>query len=148
MLTAPPGATQDVTQAARETIRRFDDFIAANQKSFQSALENIDKFSGALARNSDHIDKIVAGLENLTGGPDGKSGEINEAARSIRTLSDHLDQRTEEITKGINEFTAAGTKQVNAIGSDAHRMMAEIEKTVKNINKNPSRLLFGGAPAK
>jgi phospholipid/cholesterol/gamma-HCH transport system substrate-binding protein len=146
-LMAAAGAAQDVTQGARDTLRRIDDLIEQNQEAFHNALANLDKFSQALARNSGRIDKITAGLENLAAGTDGKGGELFEAVHSIRTLSDHLDQRTEEITKGITTFTAAGTKQINAIGADAHRMMGEVEKTVKNINQNPSRLLFGGAPA-
>ena len=111
LLAAPPGATQDVTQAARDTMRRLDDFIIDNQKSFHSALENLDKFTTALARNSERIDKITAGLESLTGGADGKGGEINEAARSIRTLAENLDKRTAEITEGIAKL---------AIGRHAH----------------------------
>ena len=146
-LMAAAGAAQDVTQGARDTLRRIDNLIEQNQEAFHNALANLDKFSQALARNSDRIDKITTGLETLTAGTDGKGGELFEAVHSIRTLSDHLDQRTAEITKGINTFTAAGTKQINAIGVDAHRMMGEVEKTVKNINQNPSRLLFGGAPA-
>jgi phospholipid/cholesterol/gamma-HCH transport system substrate-binding protein len=146
-LMAAAGAAQDITQGARDTLRRIDNLIEQNQEAFHNALANLDKFSQALARNSDRIDKITTGLETLTAGTDGKGGELFEAVHSIRTLSDHLDQRTEEITKGITTFTAAGTKQINAIGADAHRMMGEVEKTVKNINQNPSRLLFGGAPA-
>ncbi|MGA2568135.1 MAG: MlaD family protein [Pseudolabrys sp.] len=146
-LMAGPGAAQDVTQGARDTLRRIDDFIEQNQEAFHNALANLDKFSQALARNSDRIDNITEGLQTFAAGTDGKGGELFEAVHSIRTLSDHLDQRTEEITKGINMFTAAGTKQLNAIGADAHRMMGEVEKTVKNIDHNPSRLLFGGAPA-
>jgi len=146
-LMAAAAAAQDVTQGARDTLRRIDSLIEQNQESFHNALANLDKFSQALARNSDRIDKITTGLENLAAGTDGKGGELFEAVHSIRTLSDHLDERTAEITKGINTFTAAGTKQINAIGADAHRMMGEVEKTVKNINQNPSRLLFGGAPA-
>ena len=65
--------------------------------------------------------------------------------RSIHTLSDNLDKRTEEITKGINVFTAAGTKQINSIGADAHRTLSQVEVTFKNLDKNPSRLLFGGS---
>ncbi|MGC1696227.1 MAG: MlaD family protein [Pseudolabrys sp.] len=145
LLKAAPGASQDITQGARDTLRRIDQFIVDNQQSFHSVLDNLDKFTGALARNSEHLDKIAAGLENLTAGSDGKSGELVETMRSIHTLSDNLDKRTEEITKGINVFTAAGTKQINSIGADAHRMMGEVEKTVKNIDSNPSRLLFGGA---
>src|SRR5580704_11434137 len=94
VLVAPPGATADVTQAARDTLKRLDDFIAENQKAFHDALSNIDTFTAALARNSDRIDKITEGLQNLTGGVDGKDGEINEAARAIKTLAENLDKRT------------------------------------------------------
>src|SRR5674476_1273187 len=107
LLVAAPGATQDVTQAARDALRKVQEFIEENQKAFHSALENLDKFSGALARNSDSVDhtlanidkfsgvlarnsdrldKIAEGLQNLTGGEDGKGGEINEAAVSYTHL--------------------------------------------------------------
>jgi len=146
VLIAPPGATQDVTQAARDTLRRLDDFIAENQKVFNSALSNIDKFTGALARNSDRIDRIAIGLENLTGGADGKSGEISEAARSIRKLADNLDKRTEEITEGINALANSGTRQLDSVAADARRALNSIDRAVKNFDANPSRIIFGGPP--
>jgi phospholipid/cholesterol/gamma-HCH transport system substrate-binding protein len=150
LLAAAPGASQDVTQGARDTLHRLDQFIVDNQAAFHSTLANLDKFSGALARNSERIDKITAGLQSLAGGDDGKSGEINEAARSIRELADHLDKRTAELTTGVNAMTSAGTKQINSIGADARHMLAEVEKAVKNIERNPRTLIFGGsaAPAK
>lgn len=156
VLVAPPGATQDVTQAAREALKKVQDFIEENQKSFHEALENIqkftatlsrnsdhidntlasiDKFTGALGRNSDSIDNIVAGLQNLTGGKDGKGGEINEAARSIRALADNLDKRTAEITVGIKRLSTSGTRTLNSI-----------DKATKNFDANPSRLIWGGPP--
>jgi len=149
ILTAPPGATQDVTQAARDTLRRLDDFIVDNQKSFRSALDNIDrvsgalarnseridntlasieKFTGALGRNSDRIDKISEGLQNLTGGADGKSGEINEAARSVRQMSD-----------------TAG-HQIEMLSSSARRTLSTIDQAVRNFDRNPSRVIWGGGP--
>jgi len=70
--------------------------------------------------------------------------EIGETLRSIHKLADNLDKRTEEITKGVNLFTAAGTKQINIIGADAHKTLTQVELTFKNLDKNPSRLLFGG----
>jgi len=143
-LIAEAGAGQSMTQAARDALRKVQDFIEENQKSFHSALENIEKFSGALARNSDRIDKITEGLQNLSGGADGKSGEINEAARSIRSLADNLDKRTSEITTGINHFTATGAKEIQAVSRDIRATVADIDRTVKNIDRNPSRLFFGG----
>jgi phospholipid/cholesterol/gamma-HCH transport system substrate-binding protein len=165
MLIAPPGATQDVTEAARDTLHRLDDFIATNQQALHSAivnidkfsktladnsqridsaLDNIDKFSVVLARNSERIDKVAQGLQNLTGGADGKSGEINEAAKSIKTLADNLNARTAEITRGVNELTRSGQKQLQQLSSDAKRTLAHIDRTVTNLDRNPSRLIFGG----
>jgi phospholipid/cholesterol/gamma-HCH transport system substrate-binding protein len=145
VLTAPPGATQDVTQAARDTLRRLDDFIAENQKAFHSALDNLDKFSGALARNSERVDKITEGLQNLTGGADGQGGEINEAARSMRKLSDNLDKRTAEMTAGVNRLAAHGSRQIDALTANAQRTLSTINRAVENLDRNPSRLIFGGS---
>ncbi len=166
ILIAPPGATQDVTTAARDTLKRLDDFLVNNQQAFHDALDNIknftatlarnsenvdktlasiERFTGALGRNSERIDRIAAGLENLTGGPDGKGGEINEAARSMRKLSDNLDKRTAEITTGVNSFTNSGARQINELSADAKRTLATIDRAVRNLDRNPSRLIFGGS---
>jgi phospholipid/cholesterol/gamma-HCH transport system substrate-binding protein len=166
LLVAPRGATQDVTQSAREVLRRLDEFLANNEQSFHntlanldkftatlaanskrvdSALENIDQFTGALARNADRIDKIAQGLQGLTGGEDGKGGEINMAAKSIRTLADNLDKRTASITASVNQLANTGTRQLGAVAADAQRTLATVDRAVRNLDRNPSRVLFGGS---
>lgn len=144
LLIAPPGATQDVTQAARDVMRKLEEFITENQQSFKSAVDNIDKFSGALARNSERIDNIASGLQNLTGGEDGKNGEIAEAVRSIKELAENLDKRTAEITAGVNRFTQSGSRELQNLSTDARRTLSTIDRAVQNIDRNPSRLIWGG----
>jgi phospholipid/cholesterol/gamma-HCH transport system substrate-binding protein len=153
-LIASPASTQDITQGARDVLQRMDDFIEENRPAFKSTLQNLDTFSAALARNSKRLDTILEGMQNFMGGPDGKGGDINDAAKSIRELSDrlskladNLDKRTASITDGINDMTAAGTKQINAVSKDLQRTLGTIYRTVNNIDKNPSRLLFGGSPS-
>jgi phospholipid/cholesterol/gamma-HCH transport system substrate-binding protein len=156
LMVAPPGATQDVTAAARDALRKVQELIEDNQKALKSAIANIDaftaalarnsenvdktlasiqQFTGALGRNSDKIDNIVGGLENLTGGADGKSGDINEAARSIKKLADNLDKRADELTGYIGQLARSGT-----------RTLSTIDKAAKNFDANPSRIIFGGPP--
>ena len=72
LLIANDAATQSLTQAAREALRRLDAILAENAEPLKSTLGNLNTFSAALARNSDKLDGIVAGLERLTGG--GKKG--------------------------------------------------------------------------
>jgi phospholipid/cholesterol/gamma-HCH transport system substrate-binding protein len=166
VLTAPPGATADVTQAARDVLAKLNDFITQNQDAFRDTMANlnkftatlannsehinstlagIDKFAGSLSRNSDKIDQITSGLQSLTGGADGKGGQINEAARSIKTLADHLDQRTAEISTSVTRLTSAGTRQLDTLSGNAQRTLDTINRAVENLDRNPSRLLWGGS---
>ena len=131
LLAAPPNATADVTQAARDVLRKVDNFISENQKAFKSAV--------------DKIDNITTGLQNLTGGADGKGGEINEAARSIKKLADNLDDRTAEITTSIVRLSAAGSRQIESLSFNAQRTLSTINRAVDNLDKNPSRLIWGGS---
>jgi phospholipid/cholesterol/gamma-HCH transport system substrate-binding protein len=135
VLTAPAGANQDFTQAARDTLRRLDDVLAENQKAFHSAIENIEKFSGALARNSDRLDKISEGLQNLTGGVDGKGGQLNEAAVSVRKLSDVTTEKIDALTTDARRTLGAIDSAANSFG-----------RAARNFDANPGRIIWGGAP--
>jgi phospholipid/cholesterol/gamma-HCH transport system substrate-binding protein len=122
-LVADPSATQDVTQAARDVLKRVDRLIAENEKVLNSALENINTFTAALARNSDRIDGILNNIDTVTG---------------------NLDKRVSEISGGITRFTNSGSREIEALSGDARRTLTELERTIRNLDRNPSRVIFGG----
>ena len=164
-LVAPVAAGQDVTQTARDVLGRLDQLLSDNQKALHTALANVNAFTGALARNSKHIDdtlanvdkfsttlaknsdrldKIMQGMQDLTGGKDGKSGQINEAVRSIRGLAAKLDKRTAAVTDSLSELATSGKKQFDTLSTEARRTLGTLDRTIRNIDKNPSRLIWGG----
>jgi phospholipid/cholesterol/gamma-HCH transport system substrate-binding protein len=151
----PPGNTlkvdaagaQDVTQAAREAMRRIDQLVADNEVVLKGALKNIEMFSQTLATNSQRIDNILAGTEGLLGGGPDKPGDIAQAARAIKTAAENLDARTGEIATGLARFSNSGLREWERLATDGRRTLAEVDKMVKNIDRNPSRLLFGGSNA-
>ena len=138
---------QDVTQAAREAMRRIDQLVADNETVLKGALKNIEAFSQTLATNSQRIDNILSGTEGLLGaGPD-KPGDIAQAARAIKTAAENLDARSAEIATGLARFSNTGLREWERLAIDGRRTLAEVDKMVKNIDKNPSRLIFGGSSA-
>ena len=138
---------QDVTQAAREAMRRIDQLVADNETVLKGALKNIEAFSQTLATNSQRIDNILAGTEGLLGGGPDKPGDIAQAARAIKTAAENLDARTAEISTGLARFSNSGLREWERLASDGRRTLAEVDKMVKNIDRNPSRLIFGGSNA-
>jgi phospholipid/cholesterol/gamma-HCH transport system substrate-binding protein len=145
VLTADPNALQDVTEAIRGTLQNINRVVADNQAAIKNSLKNLETFTGSLARNADKIDDVMLkvdgvmgkadnlmlGLNALAGGKDG--GELFLAVKSIRELAEDFDKRS------------------GALMTDGRRTLGDISRAVNNLDRNPTRLLFGaggsGAPA-
>jgi phospholipid/cholesterol/gamma-HCH transport system substrate-binding protein len=137
ILTADPSGLQDVTESIRSTLQNINKIVAENQESVKNSLRNLDTFTSSLARNSEKIDDVmlkvdgvmgkaddlVLGLDALAGGKDG--GELFQAVKSIRELAEDFDKRS------------------GALMTDGRRTLGDISRAVNNIDKNPTRLLFG-----
>jgi phospholipid/cholesterol/gamma-HCH transport system substrate-binding protein len=146
VLAADPNSLQDVTEAIRATLQNINKIVADNQESVKSSLSNLETFTSSLARNSAKIDdimlkadvvmgkadgvmsktdNIMLGLNTLAGGKDGS--ELFQAVKSIRELADNLDKRSGPLI------------------SDGRRTLGDISRAVINLDKNPTRLLFGAS---
>ena len=68
-------------------------------------------------------DSLMLGLNTLAGGKDG--GELFQAVKSIRELAEDFDKRS------------------GALMTDGRRTLADISRAVNNLDRNPTRLLFG-----
>ena len=70
-------------------------------------------------------DNLMLGLDTLAGGKDG--GELFQTVKSIRELAEDFDKRS------------------GALMSDGRRTLGDISRAVNNLDRNPTRLLFGPA---
>jgi phospholipid/cholesterol/gamma-HCH transport system substrate-binding protein len=137
VLTADPNALQDVTEAIRGTLQNINRVVADNQESVKNSLHNLETFTASLARNSEKIDNVMLkvdgvmtkadslmlGLDTLAGGKEG--GELFLTVKSIRELAEDFDKRS------------------GLLMSDGRRTLGDISRAVNNLDKNPTRLLFG-----
>ena len=139
VLTADPSALQDVTEAIRGTLQNINRVVADNQQAVRNSLHNLETFTGALSRNASRIDDVMAkvdgvmgkadnlmlGLNRLAGGKDG--GELFLTVQSIRELAEDFDKRS------------------GALMADGRRTLGDISRAVNNLDRNPTRLLFGAS---
>ena len=102
-----------------------------------NALHNLETFTGSLARNSEKIDDVMLkvdgvmgkadnlmlGLNAIAGGNAG--GELFQTVKSICELADDFDKRS------------------GALMSDGRKTLGDISRAVNNLDRNPTRLLFG-----
>jgi phospholipid/cholesterol/gamma-HCH transport system substrate-binding protein len=145
---------------------------SVDRDKVSNIIANVDKFTGALGGSSAEVAKVVKDAASISAkldkaadqvegvlkaakgflesgsGPDGRSAfqEVADAAKSIRTLADNLDKRTAEITLGLNRFTGSGLRNVDSVVSEAKRTLTELNRTLRNFERNPQQLIFGGKP--
>jgi phospholipid/cholesterol/gamma-HCH transport system substrate-binding protein len=143
-LKADIDSSQDFTEAARAVLQNVNRLVTENQESIRNAVKGVETFSTTLAENSKRIDNVMAGLELMVN-KDNK-GELQLAITSFKELSENLDKRTAEISAGVNKLTATGTREISVLVGDARKTLGDISVAFRNLDKNPSRLLFGGAP--
>jgi phospholipid/cholesterol/gamma-HCH transport system substrate-binding protein len=138
-LTADPNALQDVTEAIRATLQNINKVVSDNQQVVKNSLHNLETFTNSLARNSQKIDDVMAkvdgvtskadnlmlGLNTLAGGKEG--GELFQAVKSIRELAEDFDKRS------------------GLLMTDGRRTLGDISRAVNNLDRNPTRLLFGAS---
>jgi phospholipid/cholesterol/gamma-HCH transport system substrate-binding protein len=148
ILRADLGATQDLSSAARTVLRRLDTVVSENEVSVRTSLKNLETFTGTLANNADRIERIIANAEGLVGGAEAKLGDVADAARSVRSLAANLDKNVSEMATGLNRFSNSGLREWEKLAVDGRRAISTLEQAVKNFDQNPSRILFGGAPAR
>ena len=137
VLKADPNALQDVTEAIRGTLQNINRVVADNQQAVKNSLHNLETFTASLARNAQKIDDVMLqvngvmgkadnlmlGLNTLAGGKEG--GELFLTVKSIKELAEDFDKRS------------------GALMADGRRTLADISRAVNNLDRNPTRLLFG-----
>ena len=139
LLIAPPGATQDVTQAARDVMRKLDEFITENQKSFTAALQNIEMFTATLSRNSDKIDKTLSNIEQFTAALGSNSQNIDKTLSNIERFTGALGRnsdRIDRIAQGLEGLTGGPDGK----GGDINQAARSIKVLADNLDKRTEAL--------
>ncbi|MFN3673622.1 MAG: MlaD family protein [Bosea sp. (in: a-proteobacteria)] len=145
---------------------------SVDQKKVSAIVENVDRFTAALGSSSGDVGKAVKDVASITdklnraadqvegvlksaqtflntaAGSEGRSAfqEVADAAKSIRVLADNLDKRTAEITTGISRFTGPGLREIESLATDGKRTLTDLNRTLRNIERNPQQFIFGGKP--
>ncbi len=143
-------------------------FAAIDPDKLARSLDNVDRFTTTLAGRSGDLDQfmddagaVAAQLRQSTGrfdeilqrvdgmlGEDGEGGFVTEvaaAARAFRQLSENLDERLAALTGDFQRLGGSSLREFQAFMSEGRRTLSNVERVITNLERDPSRLLFGGS---
>jgi phospholipid/cholesterol/gamma-HCH transport system substrate-binding protein len=144
VLTADPNALQDVTEAIRGTLQNINRVVADNQEAVKNSLHNLETFTASLARNAKKIDDVMLKVDGVMGKAEGVMGKADNLMLGLNTLAGGKDGGELFLTvKSIKELAEDFDKRSGALMADGRRTLADISRAVNNLDRNPTRLLFG-----
>ena len=141
-----------VNQAIDNT-QRFTAGLAASTPDLQATLRNASSASGKLDAASGRIDGVLKAAENFLGSAAGQEGKstfesIRVAMDAFRKASENLERRATQIAEGVSRIAGVGSRQIDALGSDARRTVNTVGRAARNLEQNPSSVIFGsGRPS-
>jgi phospholipid/cholesterol/gamma-HCH transport system substrate-binding protein len=114
-LVADPSQMQDLMQAARALIGRVDKMLAENEQRLNDIMKNVAGFTDELNTSGTEL------IKNLS-----------TAAKSVREAADNL-----------GEAATPTLKEYRLLAQDARRTATDISRFVRQLEQNPSQIIFG-----
>jgi phospholipid/cholesterol/gamma-HCH transport system substrate-binding protein len=123
--------------------------VGDNRGAIDEAIRNAAGMMAKLNNAADKVDSLIVSAQGFLGSPGTKSslGQIGDAAQSIKKLADDLDVRVKEISVGLNRFSNSGLKQYEALAIQAQRVLEDIDRAVRSLERNPSQIIWGAKPS-
>jgi phospholipid/cholesterol/gamma-HCH transport system substrate-binding protein len=164
VLTSAPEVLVSLLDVANRLRDILDD---KNRTAITEMLENLRRITAAAAGRSNEIDSILgdaavamhdlrqtlvsanemlADLRQLVGEKgDARVAlkDIDEASRKLEQLEGHLDALVQENRPPLREFTGRGLNELSQLLVDARGLVAGLTRLVDDIERDPSRFLFG-----
>ena len=122
----------DAIDSVRQLAGNLDQRSGEAVQSFKQLADNLDQRSG------ETIQSVKRAAENL-------DQRVTETMQSVKQLADNLDKRTADISVGLTRFSTQGLAQWERFAVDGRRAANEFERAVRNFERNPSRLIWGGS---
>src|SRR5271170_2981902 len=161
-----------VTARAPQLIQKADDVLDEvnkllddkNRQAVAEILENVRVFTGGLAEQKQEIAELVgnantafAAASTLLGnvdrsytGPDGLGNraatalaDFDSLAKNLSDTNRQLQLALQDVRPGIRTFSQQTLSDVGALVADARQLIAELNRLTAQIERDPSRVLFG-----
>jgi phospholipid/cholesterol/gamma-HCH transport system substrate-binding protein len=128
---------------AMANIDRFTQTLGDNSQNVDQLLKNANEVSAKLNGMADRLDALLKSFQGEGG--TSMMAEFASTARAVRTLAERLDGRTAQLTTSISGFTDRTIRDIQSLSADGRRTLGELERTLRSLERNPQRFIFGGS---
>lgn len=136
-----------------------------NRQAIAQILANFERVSEVAAHDLDKVDALLddargtvgdfrkttlpalnnalADVQKTLGSANAIIVDLTNTAKSLNTATGHLDALIQENRPGLRDFSQGGLNDLRALISDARTLLAGVTRFLAEIEREPTRFLFG-----
>ncbi|WP_315920094.1 MlaD family protein [Mesorhizobium sp. SP-1A] len=139
-------ASASADKAAAD-IAKITEKVSNRSGDIDQTIKNAQQLSQRLNDASVRVDGILAKVDKLLGSDEtnGVMADARATLKSFKQVADTLNARLGTITDNISRFSGQGLKNIEALVQDSRRSVNRIEEAVSDFQRNPQRIISGGA---
>jgi paraquat-inducible protein B len=161
----------DLAASATLALNQISNLLTpANQQKVAHILDNLDAVTSNLAAHSadlgktlvslqqasEELNHVLKGIDQTLADNRQPLGEVvvklSKTAESVKTLTDTLNGMLAENRTGLSDFANGSLYDLAGLISDSRQLVRRANDTLDQLDRDPSRFLFGnnnqGVPAK
>lgn len=133
--------------AAAGDVGRVAETVGARTQDIDRIITDAQQLAARLNQASERVDGVLARVDALLGSgeTEGVMAEAGETLKAFRQVADTLNARMGTITDGLARFSGQGLREVEGLVRDSRRSITRIEQAISDLERNPQRILSGGA---
>jgi phospholipid/cholesterol/gamma-HCH transport system substrate-binding protein len=126
-----------------DNVRKLTTDLAAHRKDIDTVLDNTADASRRLDIAAGSIDRLARKTEITMNHVDAALGQANRLFQTTNRLVDHADRAVQENRPGLRNLTTRGVNQLERLLDNANDLTVKLGRVVDELQRNPSRFLFG-----
>lgn len=140
-------AASENAKSVAEEAKKLADRVGARGDDIEVTIRNARELSEKLNAASTRIDGVLAKLDGLLGDEGGSDliADARETLNSFKSVADNLNTRIDRISGGLEKFSGRGLDEVQNLVQDSRRSIQRIERAITDLERNPQRIISGGA---
>ena len=148
IIRAKQSTLQQLEQSAPEVVAKLNVVVTRlndllndkNRKAVTDVLANLDQTTTTLARNSTQIDSTIKNTNTAM-------ANLRDTSASLKPTLEHADATFTKFSKTADDADAFikgdGLAQLSDLIGDMRRLVASLTKFSDQLNRDPTKLLFG-----
>jgi phospholipid/cholesterol/gamma-HCH transport system substrate-binding protein len=125
-------------------VRKLTGDLAAHTNDINTILVNTADASRQLDEAAKSVNRLAKKTEITMGHVDTAVGHADKLFLTANRLVTHTDETVQENRPGLRNLTTRGVNQLEQLLGNANDLMVKLGRVADELERNPSRFLFGG----